>query len=72
MNKKQILVLVLAIVTVSVIVLFNLWDLISVLNSNAATITYMIDPRPMLVEIAIGVIFFGTLFVLFKTPRKKD
>ena len=72
MNKRQILVLALAMVTFLLTVFFNMRGLISVLSSNTATVTFMFDPRPMLAELAIGVIIFGTLFVLFKTPRKKS
>jgi hypothetical protein len=72
MNKKQILVLALAIVTIPAIVLFNFGDVFSMLESNAATVTFMVDQRPMLAELAIAVIFFGTLLVLFKTPGKRS
>lgn len=76
MNKKQILVLALAVVTIPGIVLFNFRDLISALYSvtysKAATVTFMMDPRPMLAELAGAVILFVALFALFKTPKKRN
>jgi hypothetical protein len=71
MNKKQVLVLALAMVTFALTVYVNMKDLISVFFSNEATVTAMVDPRPMLVELVIEAIMFGTLFVQFKTPNKR-
>jgi hypothetical protein len=72
MNKKQIFILILAIIAFVVCILFNFRDLISVSFSNAATATAMVDNRPMLAELVMLAIIFGILFVMFKTPKKKE
>jgi hypothetical protein len=72
MNKKQMQILALAIITFIFTVLINTSDLISIFFSNAATVTAMVDLRPMLVELIITAIIFGALLVLFKTPKKRS
>jgi hypothetical protein len=71
MNKKQIYILILAIIAFAVCILFNFRDLIFIASSDAATITAMVDARPMLAELVIMVIVFGILFMKFKTPKKR-
>jgi len=66
-------ILALAIITLAFTVFVNLsGPLISVFSSNAATVTSIIDIRPMLVELVITVIIFGVMFVIFKTQKKKN
>jgi hypothetical protein len=73
MNKKQMQILALAIITLVFTVFVNLsGPLISVFSSKAATVTSITDIRPMLVELVITVIIFGVMFVIFKTPKKKN
>ena len=71
MNKKQIYILILAIIVFAVCILFNFRDLFFVAYSDAATMTAIVDTRPMLAELVIMVIVFGILFVKFKTPKKR-
>jgi len=71
MNKRQIQILALAVVAVVFIVFINMRPLLSAFSSNAATVTVMIDNRPIYVELAIAVIVFAALFVLFTTPKKR-
>jgi len=71
MNKKQIQILALAVVAFVFIVFINMSPLIPAFSSKAATITVIIDNRPLYAELAITAIIFGTLFVLFKTPKKR-
>lgn len=71
MNKKQIYILILAVIGFLFCIFINCRDVISITFSNEATITAMIDPRPMLAELAIMAIIFGILFMKFKTPKKK-
>jgi membrane-bound acyltransferase YfiQ involved in biofilm formation len=71
-NKKQIIILILAVVAFVVCILVNFRGFISLCFSNAATATEMIDLRPLLAELVILVIIFGVLFMKFKTPNKKD
>jgi hypothetical protein len=72
MNKKQIQILALAIITLVFTVFVNIsGPLNSVFSSNAATVTSIIDIRPMLAELVITTIIFGILFMIFKTPNKK-
>ena len=71
MNKKQAYILILAFIAFAICILFNFRDLFSIASSNAATVTLMIDLRPMLAELVIMVIVFGILFLKFKTPKKR-
>lgn len=71
MNKKQIYILILAIIAFAVCILFNFRDLFFVAYSHAATMTAIVDTRPMLAELVIMVIVFGILFMKFKTPKKR-
>lgn len=71
MNKKQINILILAVIAFVFCILFNLREFIPVFFSDAATITVMIDNRPMLAELVTMAIIFGIMFVIFKTPKKK-
>ena len=71
MNKKQIIILILAVVAFVFCILVNISPLISVFFSNAATATVIIDNRPMLAELVIMAIIFGIMFMIFKTPKKK-
>jgi hypothetical protein len=71
MNEKQINILILAVIAFVFCILVNFSPLISVFFSNAATVTVIIDNRPMLVELVIMAIIFGIMFVIFKTPKKK-
>ena len=71
MNKKQICILILAGIGFLFCIAINFRDVISLIFSNQATVTAMVDPRPMLAELAIMAIIFGILFMKFKTPKKK-
>ena len=71
MNKKQIYILILAVVALAGCIMFNFRDLFFIAFSDAATVTAMVDLRPMLAELVIMVIIFGILFMKFKTPKKK-
>lgn len=71
MNKKQIYILLLAGIAFVLCILFNFRGLISLYFSNAASITTMIDTRPMLVELVILAIIFGSLLIRSKTPKKR-
>ena len=72
MNKKQICILILAIIAFFICILFNFRDLIFISFSNTATATAIVDNRPMLAELLMLAIIFGILFVKFKTPKKKE
>ena len=71
MNKKQINILILAVIAFVFCIFVNLSGLISVFFSNAATTTLIIDNRPMWAELVITAIIFGIMFMIFKTPKKK-
>ncbi len=75
MNKKQINILILAVIAfvfcILVNIIINIRGFISFYSSNAATATLMIDLRPVLAELVIVVIILGIMFVIFKTPKKK-
>ena len=70
MNKKQINILILAVIAFVFCILANISGLISVFFSNAATVTSMTDNRPMLAELVTLAIIFGIMFMIFKTPKK--
>ena len=71
MNKKQAYLLILAFIAFAICILFNFRDLSFIASSGAATVTLMIDPRPMWAELIILAIIFGFLFLKLKTPKKK-
>jgi hypothetical protein len=71
MNKKQINILILAVIAFVFCIFVNLSRLISVFSSDAATVTAMIDLRPMMAELVIIAIICGIMFMIFKTPKKK-
>jgi membrane-bound acyltransferase YfiQ involved in biofilm formation len=71
MNKKQITILILAVVAFVVCILVNFSGLISLFSSHEATATLMIDLRPVLAELVIMTIIFGIMFMIFKTPKKE-
>ena len=71
MNKKQIYILILGVIGFLSCILFNFRDVMSLFFSNQATITAMVDQRPMLAELVIIAIIIGILFTKFKTPKKK-
>lgn len=71
MNKKQAYLLILAVIAFAICILFNFRDLFFIVFSDAATLTAMVDARPMLAELVIMVIVFGILFMKFKTPKKR-
>jgi hypothetical protein len=70
MNKKQIYILILAVIAFLVCIIVNFRGFVFVYFSNEATATAMIDPRPMLAELVIMAMIFGILFMKFKTPKK--
>jgi hypothetical protein len=70
MNKQQVTILILAVITFVFCILFNFRGLVYVLSSNEATTAFMIDLRPMWAELVITAIIFGIMFVTFKTPKK--
>jgi hypothetical protein len=72
MNRKRIIILILAAIAFVVCIVINCRDVISLFFSNKATVTAMVDPRPMLAELVIMATIFGILFVKFKTPKKRD
>jgi ABC-type Na+ efflux pump permease subunit len=72
MNKKPINILVLAAIAFVFCILINISPLISVFFSNAASATVIIDNCPMLAELVIMAIIFGIMFIMFKTPNKKE
>ena len=71
MNRKQAYILILAFIAFGFCILFNFRDLLFLASSNAATVTLMIDLRPMWAELIILAIIFGALLLKFKTPKKK-
>ena len=72
MNRKQIYILILAVIGFLSCILFNFWDVMHLLFfSNQATVAAMVDLRPMLAELVVMAIIFGILFMKFKTPKKK-
>jgi nucleoside recognition membrane protein YjiH len=71
MNKKQINILILAIIAFAFCVFVNTTGLNSIYSWNTTTTTLIIDARPMLTELIITAIVFGIVFVIFKTPKKR-
>jgi hypothetical protein len=71
MNKKQAIILLLAVIAFGCCIFVNLRGLISFYSSNEASATWMMDPRPMLAEFLIMAIIFGILFMIFRTPKIK-
>jgi len=75
MNKKQISILFLAVIAfvfcIILNIILNIGGLISIVSSNAASSTLMIDLRPMLAELVITAIIFGMMFLIFRTPKRK-
>jgi hypothetical protein len=70
-EKKQIITLILAVIAFLSCILINISPPISMVYSNAKSVTTMIDLRPMWAELVILAIIFGLLFMKFKSPNKK-
>ena len=71
MNKKQLVTLILAVIAFAFCIFFNVSPLISAYFSKAATVTAMVDLRPMLAELVVMAVIFGMILAILKTPKKK-
>jgi hypothetical protein len=71
MDKKQINILIFAVIAFVVCILFNIRELIFVSFSNAPYSAVVVDLRPMFAELVIIAIIFVIMFMVFKTPKKK-